>query len=410
MVPFSSDVTKAASARSVGVSALGQPSTARYSRRRSSTIGGVQAAQHRELGRLAQAGGLPVVRGPELAFALGPGDGPDPHHGSHPATPVEEARMPGVIGHLPNPTVEEAVALAQASEAAGATWLGLADAFWWRDGWMLLAAAARATTVLRLGLAMTNPYLRHPFHTVAALATLQEIAGDRVFLGVSAGGSELTLAAGVDRRDAPERSRRLIDLVRAVAEGGPLDGASGRRLDLPLAPVSILVGAGRDGMLGVAGSHADQALVWAAATSDLDRVAGVIRRAGAGRNDGGPELVWAPLVELAEDRGAPVDGVAVYAVLNAAPGTAARWGLGLSEIERIRAALVAGDRARARQLLPENVLEDLILRGEAAEPASAAERARGIGASSVAVPCFSVPTVSARVAWGAAVEAALERA
>jgi 5,10-methylenetetrahydromethanopterin reductase len=54
---------------------------------------------------------------------------------------------------------------------------------------MLLSEAARATTAIRLGPTMTNPYLRHPFHTVAALATLQELAGDRIFLGVAAGGA-----------------------------------------------------------------------------------------------------------------------------------------------------------------------------------------------------------------------------
>ncbi len=130
---------------------------------------------------------------------------------------------------------------------------------------------------------------------------------------LAAGGSELTLAAGVDRADAPARARRLIQLVRAVAAGAPLDAASGRHLEVALSPVTILVAGGRDGMLRTAGSHADLALVWAAATSDLERVVGVIRRAAAGRTDGGPQIVWAPLVELAEDPGADVAGVAVYA-------------------------------------------------------------------------------------------------
>ena len=315
--------------------------------------------------------------------------------------------MPGVIGHLVNPSVAEAVVLAQASEEAGADWLGLADAFWWRDAWVLLAEAARATTDLRLGPAMTNPYLRHPFHTVAALATLQEVAGDRIFLGVAAGGSELTLAAGVARGDAPARAKQLIELVRGVAAGAPLDEATGRRLDVSLSPVSILVAGGRDGMLRTAGTHADLALVWAVATSDLERVTGVIREAAAGRSDGGPRIIWAPLVELAEDPEADVAGVAVYASLNAGPATVDRWGMGPEHVERIRAALVAGDGATARGLLPDRALADLILRGPAAEPAQVAARARAIGATSLAVPGFAVRTVGARVAWGSAVEAAL---
>ena len=52
----------------------------------------------------------------------------------------------------------------------------MADAFWWRDCWVLLAEAARATTGLTIGPTTTNPYLRHPFQTLSAIATLQDLA------------------------------------------------------------------------------------------------------------------------------------------------------------------------------------------------------------------------------------------
>src|SRR5207248_115622 len=99
---------------------------------------------------------------------------------------------------------------------------------WWRDAWMLLAEAARATQRIEIGPMVTNPYLRHPFHTVAAVATLQELAGERVFVGIAAGGSEVSGAAGISRRDAPERIRGLAGLLRRVAAGAPLDSDSGR--------------------------------------------------------------------------------------------------------------------------------------------------------------------------------------
>lgn len=47
----------------------------------------------------------------------------------------------GVIAHLDNPTIDEIERLAVAAEAAGGDWLGIADAFWWRDTWLLAAAA-----------------------------------------------------------------------------------------------------------------------------------------------------------------------------------------------------------------------------------------------------------------------------
>ena len=100
----------------------------------------------------------------------------------------------GVIAHIDNPSLDEVRQLACTAEQAGADWLGVADAFWWRDTWLLLAEAARATARIRLGPLVTNPYLRHPFVTVSALASLQDLAGPRVFAGLGAGGSAIRLA------------------------------------------------------------------------------------------------------------------------------------------------------------------------------------------------------------------------
>src|SRR5438876_8082623 len=129
----------------------------------------------------------------------------------------------GVISHLHNVSFGQVRELARAAEGAGADWLGLPDAFWWRDTWLLLAEAARATETIEVGPLVTNPYLRHPFHTVAAVASLQDLAGPRVFLGLGAGGSELTGAASISRKDAAQRIRDLVSLVRNVATGQPLD-------------------------------------------------------------------------------------------------------------------------------------------------------------------------------------------
>ena len=71
--------------------------------------------------------------------------------------------MVGVINHVPNPDVGQAVGLAQAAEGAGAGWIGVADAFWWRDVWLLLGEVASATERIELGPAMTNPYMRHRY-------------------------------------------------------------------------------------------------------------------------------------------------------------------------------------------------------------------------------------------------------
>lgn len=297
----------------------------------------------------------------------------------------------GVISHLHDPGFEDVRALARAAEAAGADWLGLPDAFWWRDSWLLLAEAAHATTRIEIGPLVTNPYLRHPFHTVAALASLQDLAGPRVFLGVGAGGSEVTGAAGVSRRDAAWRIRALIALVRDVASGAPLDQASGRTLEVPLAPLDTLVAGRGDSVLRAAGACADRALLWAIPMSDLTRSISLVK------STGNPELIWAPLVDHGGASRTRVRTIAAYSVLNSHASLHARWALSAGMLSELRRLLVAGGAAAAQELVPPAALDDLIFRDPS--PHVLGDVAASAGATSIAIPAFSIDEVKERVAW-----------
>ena len=313
--------------------------------------------------------------------------------------------MVGVINHVPNPDVDQAVALARAAEGAGAGWIGVADAFWWRDVWMLLGAVAQATKRIEVGPAMTNPYMRHRFHTASALATLQEMAPDRVLCGVSAGGSEVTAAARISRRDAAARVAELAAFLREVAAGGTLDAASGRGLDVDLGPVPILIAGRGDQMLRTAGATADRVLLWAIPASDLERSASIIHD-GAARRPRPPELIWAPLVRHRDAPSASIQHVAVYASLNTIAEVRHGWGLDDARVEAVRAQLVRGDVAAAGALVPPAALEDLVF--EDPDPAPIAAIARSLGVSSLAVPGFGPATVGDHVRWAASVEALLD--
>jgi 5,10-methylenetetrahydromethanopterin reductase len=312
----------------------------------------------------------------------------------------------GVIAHLDNPSAGDVRDLASEAEAAGADWLGVADAFWWRDTWMLLAAAADATTTIALGPLVTNPYLRHPFHTVSALATLQELAGPRVHLGVGAGGSEVSGAAGISRADSPLRIEALVTLVRRVAAGHPLDERSGRRLDVPLQPVTVQIAGRGDKVLRAAGRCADRALLWAVPASDVARSASVIRSGAlSGRATGtdpdGPALVWAPLVahEPADRERGRV--IAAYGVLNASPELRQRWGIEPALVDEIRSTLVAGGAEAATHLVPAHVVDDVV--SPDPDPDRFAEQARAIGARHLAAPAHDLALVRPHVAWARSV-------
>ena len=312
--------------------------------------------------------------------------------------------MVGVISHVPNPDIDQAIRLAQSAEGAGAQWIGIADAFWWRDVWLLLGEAAPATERIQLGPAMTNPYMRHRFHTASALATLQEKAPGRVFCGIAAGGSEVTAAAGISRKDAAARVAELVAFLRGVSAGGTLDAASGRTLDIDLHPVPILIAGRGDQMLRAAGALADRVLLWAIPASDLERSASVVRD-GAARRTRPPELVWAPLVRHRDAPPASIMHVAVYASLNTAGAVRRGWGLDDARVDAIRAELVRGDLTAAAALVPPAALEDLVF--EDPDPAPIAAITRELGVSSLAVPGFDPATVGDHVRWAASVESLL---
>jgi len=311
----------------------------------------------------------------------------------------------GLISHLENPTPLVVRELAVAAEASGADWLGLPDAFWWRDAWLLIAEAARATQTLAIGPVVTNPYMRHPFHTLSAIATLQELVGPRIQLGLGSGGSEVTGVAGISRRDAPERIEALARLVRAVADGAPLDEKSQRRLEVPLQRPPILI-AGRAGeVLRTAGRVGDRALLWSVPASELARSVGLVHQGEQDRDGditpGAVQVIWAPAVahdELTRERhllSFP------YAVLNSRPTLQRRWGLDAPGVEEIRRLVVAGDAARAATLVPQAAVDDLM--PPTADPSFFGERARELGVAGLAVPLYRVEDVAARVEWARAV-------
>ena len=304
----------------------------------------------------------------------------------------------GVIGHVPNPTVADAVALARVAETEGAHWIGFADAFWWRDVWLLLGEVARATERIEVGPGMTNPYLRHPFHTVSALATLQEMAPGRVGVGIAAGGSEVTGAAGLSRHDAATRIAELVALIRRVGDGGPLDPGTGKPLELALRPLPVLVAGRGDRVLATAGEVADRVLLWSVPDSDLDRSVAQVEAGIARRRDGSrPELVWAPLVALGDHDRHQVRRIAVYASINGAPHLRRRWGLSPDDVAAIRADLVRGAWDDAVDRVPERAIADLVHAD--ADPDVVADRARRIGATGIAVPGFDPASLPARVRW-----------
>jgi probable F420-dependent oxidoreductase len=90
----------------------------------------------------------------------------------------------------PEHSIAETISLAQAGEALGFEYLWLFDSHvLWRDPYPLLTLIAEHTSRLRLGTCVTNPGTREPSVTASSLATLDELSGGRMDLGIGRGDS-----------------------------------------------------------------------------------------------------------------------------------------------------------------------------------------------------------------------------
>jgi 5,10-methylenetetrahydromethanopterin reductase len=128
----------------------------------------------------------------------------------------------------------------------------------WREAFVLLGAAALATSRIRLATGVTNPITREPAVLAAAIETLVELAGPRVVLGIGAGDSSLRTLG-----KAPSSLARLeeaIGLIRRLLRGEDCEGLRLTYVDRPLeVPIYVAVSSPRIHRL--AGRVADGAIV-----------------------------------------------------------------------------------------------------------------------------------------------------
>jgi probable F420-dependent oxidoreductase len=90
----------------------------------------------------------------------------------------------------PDHTVERLVDLTRRAESAGFTYGWLFDSHvLWKDPYPLLTVMALNTEKMRLGCCVTNPATREPTVTASVLATLDELSGGRMDLGIGRGDS-----------------------------------------------------------------------------------------------------------------------------------------------------------------------------------------------------------------------------
>ncbi|MEO3890588.1 LLM class F420-dependent oxidoreductase [Nonomuraea sp. B5E05] len=237
------------------------------------------------------------------------------------------------------------------------------------DGFTPLALAAQWAPGIRLGSAIVPVSTRGPGLLAMSAATLADLAPERFVLGIGASSPAIVERWNAGTFAKPyARTRDTLRFLKRALAGEKVSEAyetfevKGFRLErAPKAPPKIVLAALRPGMLRLAAAEADGAITNWLSPQDVRRV-----RAEIGP---GTELIARLFVCVSEDAAqvremarrmlAGYLTVPVYAAFH-------DW-LGRGETLRpMHEAWAAGDRQAALKAIPDEVVDDLVVHGDAA--------------------------------------------
>lgn len=290
---------------------------------------------------------------------------------------------------LPGLSLPQHESVVRAAEAAGYTdaWSGETGG---HDGFTSLALAAAWTERMRLGTGVVNVFTRGPAVLAQHASALQDASGGRFCLGIGSSSNVIVERWNGIPFDRPRtRVRETIEFLRA-ALAGERAGPGGFKLEQPPpAPVPIYVAALRERMLQTAGELGDGAFVNFTPLAALPTVMTEIRKgeAAAGKAEGSTDV----LCRFFCIQGDPEQALGLASFMFAAYATVPvyeqffRW-LGYGEaIDPLVEAWRAKDRAKAVELAPRELIEDIFILGDADAQRARLEAYRAGGISTPVV-------------------------
>lgn len=266
---------------------------------------------------------------------------------------------------FPDTPAPDLVSVVEEAESLGLdeVWLGDEGAQN-RDPFAVLAAGAVQTRSITLGLAVTNPYLRHPAVTASAMMTVQELSGGRAILGVGAGGGISLGPLGVPRDRPLRRVREFVGLARAVARGTSSEGYEPPDGAFRVASLPIYIGSRSEGLNRLASAVADGVFIGPTPSFLLDRTLGWARSVRKlpvalylNAVFDGDELEWLR-PRLAQS------------LLDSPEVTKRNFGLEDAELANAVEALAHDDDEPARKLVTDEVMAHFVLSGSQKEIAA----------------------------------------
>jgi alkanesulfonate monooxygenase SsuD/methylene tetrahydromethanopterin reductase-like flavin-dependent oxidoreductase (luciferase family) len=260
----------------------------------------------------------------------------------------------------------EAVDLARRAEDAGFHNLFMVESVLSNDGVITAAMMAARTSRLLIGTNIANVYLRHPVMLGAAAVAIDEIAPERLVLGLGPNNQAMITQAGFSWRDPREVLQATTATLRAVFAGEGLPGLrhpkrASHRIPIHWAGMALETCA-------AAGTHADGLMLYINTPTRYRRAVERFRRAAkdAGRDpDTLPVSLLIPTFihdDLPTARQAAREFLVHYARGPHYAKTFAASGY-VDEMDQVAKAWTAGDRATAMAALSDTLLDDVLLLG-----------------------------------------------
>jgi probable F420-dependent oxidoreductase len=237
------------------------------------------------------------------------------------------------------------------------------------DGFTPLAQAAAVTERMRLVTGIVNPFTRGPGVLAQSAAALQEASGGRFVLGLGSSSNVLVERFNGVKFERPlSKVREAVEQLRPVLSVPAGKGFGGLRLERPVSqPVPIVLAALRGKMLALAAEVADGAFTNFLPLSGLPQVVDALREGeqAAGREPGSTELACRFFVLPGDAEQGLLLARGMFSAYGSVPVYAAffRW-LGFAEVlDPMVEAYESGDRARAAELAPEELMREIFILG-----------------------------------------------
>jgi 1,4-dihydroxy-2-naphthoate octaprenyltransferase len=283
--------------------------------------------------------------------------------------------------------VKDTVAWAERARSAGLESIWFHDSYFERDAVTYATAVAAQVEDIKIGLGALNPFTRHPVLIAMTISALDEIAPERILLGL---GSALPLRLGqmgipYTPDDAVTKSSDAIDTLHTLWKGERMPpGKPGLPPLQPMFPpvhrVPIYVAGYRSPVMVLAGQKADGYLARPAESiPGLKKLLRVMSKAAreAGRDPNDIDVAGYLLALVGDTRldalnRAKREPFVIYMMSILSDVTLKRAGFEPELRDRIAAAWRKEDYTTAGSLIPDELLDAFILCGTRREVADRA--------------------------------------